>query len=478
LARSQGRSLGAAVALLLGFYALALAATALLVTAALAVLLADAPGRVWIAIGCVFAALVIVRGLIPRRAPFLQPGPRLDPVRHPEFGALVRELAEATGHAPPEEVYLAHNSTVAVTEVGGALLLPGCRVLIVGLPVLDALTVDELRALLAREFGRSRGGDTRLASLFVRAYDGIARTVDDLEERGSWRRAFAAYGRPFLRRTAALRRERELQADAVGAELAGPEVAASALVAEEATADAFDGYLKTAFAPAVEGGVLPPFRAGLGRYRSVAAVRDETECHVRAALAARTEPRDTRPSLGERIVALGAAPPSAAPRPAGGARSAAELVRGLDLLEEDLMHHVLAERELSVRRAGWEEVPSSVLVPAWRLTAGDSRALLAGVTAATLPEALTRHPHAAGVLASGLALVLYDAGWTLTAAPGETVSLAHAGHAVEPFELTARLVAGDLDAAGWTELMEGAEIAAVQLGGGASGEPRAAALAR
>ncbi|MEA2450259.1 MAG: hypothetical protein QOG63_2191 [Thermoleophilaceae bacterium] len=474
LAGLQRRRLAAAVALLVGFYALALVAAALLVAAAVVVVATAVPGRFPIAVACLLVALLVVRALAPRRAPFLQPGPRLDPMRHPDLARLVRGLAEATEQEPPAEVYLAHDARVAVTEVGGALLLPGCRVLILGLPLVDMLSAAELRALLAREFARSRGGDTRLAPFFVRAYDGIDRTVADLAAQGSlWRQAFVLYGRLFLRRTAPLRRAAELEADAAAAELVGREETASALLTACAESVTVDGYVAGAFGPAVDGGVLPPFRAGLEGYRAVPAVRATTKARVKAQLAARSGRHDPAPSLGERLEALGVPDPVAR----GGPR-AIELIRAADRLEEELVSHVLAERELSVRRAGWDEVPQSVFLPAWRLTSADNRAHLAGVSAGSLPEALTRMPHAAGVFASGLALALYDAGWTLTAPPGEPVRLSGGGHSVEPFVLVTQLATGELDAAGWRERVEEAEIAGLSLAGGSSGEPRAAALAR
>jgi hypothetical protein len=95
-----------------------------------------------------------------------------------------------------------------------------------------------------------------------------------------------------------------------------------------------------------------------------------------------------------------------------------------------------------------------------------------------LPSLLERAPGAAHALASGLALSLYDTGWSLTAAPGEPVRLTRAGHAVEPFVLTHGLAGGAIDAGEWRRSVDEAGIAALPLGTGTAGEPRAAALAR
>jgi hypothetical protein len=360
--------------------------------------------------------------------------------------------------------------------VGGVLLLPGCRVLTLGLPLLDTLTVEEMRALLAGEFARHGGGrGRRLARFFVRAYDGIALTVAQREGNSPWGRPFGACGRFFLRRTARLRREAELSADAAAAQIAGRDSTAAALRGAVAARATLEGFLADAFVPAVDGGVLPPFREGFERYRAVPAVRDAVARRVEAESARTTAPRDARPSLGERLAALGA--PRDARHTARG-RPAVELIHELERLEDELIRNVLADRELLVRRAGWDEVPDSVLVPAWRVTATERRALLAGVTAGALPQALDRDPAAAETLASGLALALYDAGWTLSAPIGEPVRLTRGRKAVEPFELTARLASGGIDAVAWSAHVKEARIATLPLGGGATGEPRHAALAR
>jgi hypothetical protein len=333
-----------------------------------------------------------------------------------------------------------------------------------------------MRALLACEFARHRGGrEHRLGRFFVRAYDGIAVTVANAEGSSPWRRLFAAYGHVFLRRTAQRRREAELAYDAVAAEITGRDATAAALRASAAARIAFEGYLADAFAPAVDGGVLPPFHEGFERYCLVPAVREAVARRVEAESDATTHPDDVRPSLGERLAALGA---SGAAAEEARARPALELVRDVERLEDELIRNVLAERELSVRRADWNEVPKSVLVPAWRLTVTERRELFAGVTAGSLPQALERDPDAADALASGLALALYDASWALFAPPGEPVRFTRGGHAVEPFELTAQLASGEIDAAVWRDLVHDAGIATLPLGGGTAGEPRHAALAR
>ena len=63
---------------------------------------------------------------------------------------------------PPERIYLAPDVNAAVFQRGGLLGFGGKRVLLVGLPLFDALTVRQLRAVIAHEFGHFYGGDSEV----------------------------------------------------------------------------------------------------------------------------------------------------------------------------------------------------------------------------------------------------------------------------------------------------------------------------
>ena len=185
------RRVAGAAAMLVGFYVLAGLVVAGLLGFVVVAFVAELPGTLWITVACVGSAFAILRGLIPSRSKFEAPGPRLEEDDQPELHELVREVADATGERPPADVYLAPDVNAAVTDTGGLLGSGGRRVMIVGLPLLEVLTVGQLRAVLAHEFGHYYGGDTRLGPWFFRTYDGIARTVTNLERRESiWQKPF------------------------------------------------------------------------------------------------------------------------------------------------------------------------------------------------------------------------------------------------------------------------------------------------
>ena len=91
------RRVAGAAAMLVGFYVLAGLVAAGLFGLVVAMWATDMPQNIWVSIACVVSGTAIVRGLIPRRAKFEDPGPRLDPAGQPELHELVRCSAPAGG---------------------------------------------------------------------------------------------------------------------------------------------------------------------------------------------------------------------------------------------------------------------------------------------------------------------------------------------------------------------------------------------
>jgi Zn-dependent protease with chaperone function len=83
-------------------------------------------------------------------------------------------------------VYLVADVNAFVAQRGGWMELFSTRVMGLGLPLLNALTVSELRAVLSHEFGHYAGGDTKLLPWIYRARIAIIRTRHKTPR--SWRR--------------------------------------------------------------------------------------------------------------------------------------------------------------------------------------------------------------------------------------------------------------------------------------------------
>jgi Zn-dependent protease with chaperone function len=113
------------------------------------------------------AALVTVwamlRSLFIRRGKPEDPGRALSEAEAPQLWALLREVAAKVGTRPVDKVFLTVGTDLAVTERGSLsdrLRDRGERLLILGAGVLGGLSIGELRAILAHEYGHFSNRDT------------------------------------------------------------------------------------------------------------------------------------------------------------------------------------------------------------------------------------------------------------------------------------------------------------------------------
>jgi len=200
-----------AVALTIGFYALAIGLITVLVRI---MFIPDVPGRVLIF--CLVGAGAIAVSIIPRPTRFTPPGPRLNPAGQVRLFAELEGVARAVGEAMPEEVYISPEMNAGVFQRGRR------RVMVVGLPLMQVMTIPQMRAVLAHEFGHYHGGDTKLGPLIYRMRETIERTLRTLSGQAALLGLlFLAYGRMFMRVTQAVSRRQELAADELAARTVG-----------------------------------------------------------------------------------------------------------------------------------------------------------------------------------------------------------------------------------------------------------------
>ena len=112
------------------------------------------------------AALVTVWAVIKSvfvRPKDEDPGPKLDLGEHPRFAGLLKEVAGRVGSPEVHSVYLTAGTDIAVTERGGLLKQlrrKTERCLILGVGVLEGMSVQQLKAIIAHEHGHLRNEDT------------------------------------------------------------------------------------------------------------------------------------------------------------------------------------------------------------------------------------------------------------------------------------------------------------------------------
>jgi heat shock protein HtpX len=138
-----------AAALMLGFYILALAIVGVLIYIPYAEWTYAGSLHPKLAFLCIMGAAIILWSILPRPDRFIPPGPPLEPKEHPKLFDVLAGIAEATKQQMPAEVYLLAEVNAWVMNRGGMMGCRSRRVMGLGLPLLQVLSVCQLRAVLA-----------------------------------------------------------------------------------------------------------------------------------------------------------------------------------------------------------------------------------------------------------------------------------------------------------------------------------------
>lgn len=488
-----------AVALLIGFYVFAIAiAVGLLLIPWLEWRIA---GRVEGRLGlfAIVGAVAILWSIVPRRDRFEEPGPRLLEPDHPRLFEVLRGVARATGQAMPSEVFLVPQLNAWVAQRDGVMGFGSRRVMGLGLPLMEALSVQQFRAVLAHEFGHYYGGDTRLGPWVYQTRATIERTLKGVGAHSSvLAKLFQWYGKAFLRITHGVSRQQEFTADALAARTVGARPLIEGLRVIYGSDGAFSAYWSQEVSPVLQLGGRPPIAAGFRQFMSVADVRAAMDETIERELGeGQAGPYDTHPCLRDRIAAVETLP---------GGDGMADDPPALTLLdapasaEERLIAFLGGEDAARLQPMAWSEVGERVWMPFWRERAGHFGAGLSGLTPADLPghardlgplsvrfglvpggmtPAADDAHQAAWVVAIALTAALRDLGWALHALPGEPVTLTREDAAVRPFTLMHDLDTGALAAADWLALCVRHGLAELDLGAAAgyAGGPAPAAAA-
>jgi Zn-dependent protease with chaperone function len=457
-----------AVLLTIGFYGLALAIVAGLLSV---------PWLLWVngnhvnrlSAICVISAGVILWSIIPRPERFRAPGPALDAASNPRLFKELNDVAAKVGEPMPHEVYLVPDVNAGVRERGGFMGLRGRRVMLLGLPLLQVLTISEMRAVLAHEFGHYHGGDTRLAPWIYKTREAIIRTVRQLSGNSSiLHLPFVWYGQVFLRVTQAISRRQEFQADALAARTVGARPLGSGLRTIFGAALAYDGYWREEVVPVLSAGFLPPLADGFGQFLREPQVADAvSRATQEEMMTPKTHPYDSHPSLPDRIKALEGLPPGAESESDPPALSLLENPSGA---EAPLAASLLKPGAPALRPVSWDDVGLEVQVPYWESRIRREKELLAGQTVADIPRLTlpsSRDDDArrtrSVTLGCALAVALAGTGWTVESLPGAAPVLHRGPDRVEPFSITRDLKDGKLTEPAWQERAAALGIASLGL---------------
>jgi Zn-dependent protease with chaperone function len=476
-----------AITLMVGFYALALGIVIALLWIPYAEVMYVGRVHLKLTLVVVVAALSVLWAILPRIDRFNPPGPRLDEYTCPELFRMIREVASATGQSEPSEVYLLNEVNAWVSQRGGVMGFGSRRVMGIGFPLLQGLSVEELRAILAHEFGHYSSGDVALGPWIYKTRAAIGRAIGSM--RDSWLEApFRWYGKQFLRITHGISRQQEFIADRIAAQVTSTTAAASALRQTLALAPAFHAYLGQEVVPVMRAGFMPPIANGFAAFLREERIADFARRFVEQEVReGKTDAFDTHPSLKERLAALGDSSPLQSV--AGGGGSAAALLPNAEQHVAALARCTFGAQNVEgLKPLAWSEVGDSVIVPQWRALSKSCAAWLSRFTPDTLPateeellragKGLTRPGdelskqdrigRAVHVFGVGVALALLDRGWVVETGVGRPAVMRSGSQVIDPFDSVHRLATGQLGADEWKAQCAAAGIAGCVLGGGAA----------
>ena len=463
----KGRAI-LAVLLTVGFYALALGiVVALLAFAWLLWVNGQHVNR--LTVFCVVGAALILWSIIPRPERFRAPGPLLDAAANPRLFHELTDVATKIGEPMPHEVYLVPDVNAGVRQRGGFMGFGGRRVMLLGLPLLQVLTISEMRAVLTHEFGHYHGGDTRLAPWIYKTREAIGRTIGHLASQSSLLHLpFLLYGRMFLRVTQAVSRQQEYAADALAARVVGARPLISGLRKVFGAALAFDSYWREEVVPIVRAGYLPPIAGGFSHFLEQPQVESAIVKATQEELSVpRVDLYDSHPSLPDRIKALESMPLGAEP---AGEPAALSLLADAAAAEPGLVSTMLKPGSPPLRPVSWQNVGPDVLIPLWQARVQREAQLVTRQTVADIPRLIPpgswdeeSRRLRVGTIGAALAVALARSGWTLESLPGESPVLRRGSETLEAFRMVHDLAVGALSPDAWQSRCSALGISGLQL---------------
>lgn len=249
---------------------------------------------------------------------FLPPeGYKLTRKEYPELFAELDVLSKQLKSLKIHEVLLDSRLNAAIVQHPRLGVLGWHKnYLILGYQLMLMLSPEEMRSVLAHEFGHLSGNHSRFNGWIYRVRHTWERVMAAFDENESWSgrllgKFFDWYTPKFDAYSFALARRNEYEADAISAGLTTPETASRALVNVHAMAPYIDkSYWENYFhdADRYEKPPHAPF-AGLGEFIKTRPLgREEMLKRIKEEMQVETKYADTHPSLKDRVDALDAVP--------------------------------------------------------------------------------------------------------------------------------------------------------------------------
>lgn len=244
----------------------------------------------------------------------------LDRERVPQLFELVDELTNSLKCPPFHHILLTSDLNAGVSQIPKGFLLKGQEnYLVVGLPLLQAVSPDRFRAILAHEFGHLSGNHNQFDGWIYRMRKTWMQILNKLHQsqHGAamfiFERFLNWYAPFFNAYSFVLARADEYEADRCAARLAGEQAAAAALVSVNIKSFFLQESFWTRIYQNADEYPDPPKKLFT---RMASELKRGTEPHqeqlwLQQALTTPTDLADTHPCLSDRLKALGYTPEQA-----------------------------------------------------------------------------------------------------------------------------------------------------------------------
>jgi heat shock protein HtpX len=474
-----------ALSLIVGFYVLAIGLAIVLFALPIAEIVYASRIHFQLLIICWGAGGSLVWALYPTKHVFTPPGPRLLAKDHPKLFEVLQSIASATKQPLPSEVYLASDVNAWVLQRGGFLGIGAHRAMGLGLPLIQQLNTEQLKAVIAHEFGHFAKGDTALGAWLYQTRMAIFKGAEGMDERRVILRwLFRSYAQVFFRATHGISRQQEFIADRVAAKVTSPTTMQQALRAVEQTGFAFQSYFYNEVMPLLAAGFQPPILQGFNTFLASPDVKNNLEQHLTQTLEAqKMQPFDTHPPMRERINALAKLPNT--PDQNAMTEPAINLLNHVEHLEQELNQHFQFVGDYNARKAvAWEEVEVAYQ-EIWRKRVEFNKLSLTGVNFQSLSDLetykrLSRRltfgkpylthlteeqamPHVLSIVGAALMLAIQARGYKIDVPIAQHVLASKEGKTLQPLELLGKVFQAKIPAQEWQAFCEESGIATISL---------------
>lgn len=458
--------------LMIGYYVLAVfVATFLLFLIYMQFLYSEWINIYFLAV-CFGGVGIILWSIIPRGTKFIKSGPLLKRSEYPKLFEFIDSIALTAGQKTPDEVYLSFEINAWVGQRSGFLGIGSKRIMGIGLPLIQLLTVSQLKAVLAHEFGHYFAGDTKLAPFAYKTRQVIERTIGSLARHQSpFLNIFLSYGKMFLKITHATSRSQEIAADLFAAKLAGSQSCINALRILYSSDQVLHYFWYKEMEPILRAGYRPDLLRTFKQYTQSEPIAKMMQDNLEKELKyPRLSMYNTHPPISERISAVDQISFEVVEE---NSSSAIYLLKDIQQTEYRLLEFMLgSNRARELKKVDWKNEEQSYIT-VWQADMKTFLPSLKGITPENLPIDYMSLVAFTASLANGmnieidfeegkeyaniaigeaLSIMLYYRGWKLNKIPGHKVILYSNGLEIEPFSILDNLHTTRMNKEDWIHL--------------------------